>query len=67
VTDQGVVVLVAAWATLPPLIGVTIYDVVGRQSFNTSSTRLMELEWHLFLAAWVPRRHPLILRSRALP
>ena len=50
-TDQGVVVLVAAWATLPPLIGVTIYDVVGRQSFNTSSTRLMELEWHLFLAA----------------
>lgn len=40
----------AAWATLPPLIGVTIYDIVGRQHFNTSSTRLMELEWHLFLA-----------------
>ena len=63
----GWVCKAAAWATLATLIGATIYDVLGRQYFNTSSTRLMELEWHLFLAAWVLRRHPLILRSRALP
>lgn len=46
----GWVCQAAAWATLPPLIGVTMYDIVGRQYFNTSSTRLMELAWHLFLA-----------------
>jgi TRAP-type mannitol/chloroaromatic compound transport system permease small subunit len=49
----GWVCKAAAWATLPPLIGITIYDVVGRQFYNTGSTRLMELEWHLFLALFL--------------
>ena len=41
---------VVAWATLIPLIAVSVYDIVGRQFFNTGSTRLQELEWHFFLA-----------------
>lgn len=39
-----------AWATLIPLIVVSVYDIVGRQFFNTGSTRLQELQWHFFLA-----------------
>lgn len=39
-----------AWITLIPLIVVSVYDIVGRQFFNTGSTRLQELEWHFFLA-----------------
>lgn len=39
-----------AWVTLIPLIAVSVYDIVGRQFFNTGSTLLQELEWHLFLA-----------------
>lgn len=42
--------VVVAWATLIPLIAVSVYDIVGRQFFNTGSTRLQELEWHFFLA-----------------
>ncbi len=38
-----------AWLTLVPLIAVSAYDIVGRQFFNTGSTRLQELEWHFFL------------------
>ena len=38
------------WATLVPLIGVSVYDMVGRQFFNTGSTRLQELQWHFFMA-----------------
>lgn len=38
-----------AWVTLIPLITVSVYDIVGRQFFNTGSTRLQELEWHFFL------------------
>lgn len=34
---------------LPLLIAVSVYDIVGRQFYNTGSTRLQELEWHLFL------------------
>ncbi|WP_193367920.1 TRAP transporter small permease subunit [Pelagibius marinus] len=34
---------------LPLLIGVSVYDIIGRQFYNTGSTRLQELEWHLFL------------------
>ena len=45
----GVGVFVA-WATLIPLIGVSVYDMVGRQFFNTGSTRLQELQWHFFMA-----------------
>lgn len=33
---------------LPLLIAVSVYDIVGRQFYNTGSTRLQELEWHLF-------------------
>lgn len=39
-----------AWVTLIPLILVSVYDIIGRQFFNTGSTRLQELEWHFFLA-----------------
>ena len=39
-----------AWITLIPLIIVSVYDIVGRQFFNTGSTQLQELEWHFFLA-----------------
>jgi len=35
---------------LPLLIGVSVYDIIGRQFYNTGSTRLQELEWHLFFA-----------------
>ncbi len=45
----GWICKVTAWATLPPLVGVTIYDIVGRQFYDTSSIMLAELEWHLFL------------------
>jgi len=38
-----------AMVILPLLVGVSIYDIVGRQFYNTGSTRLQELEWHLFL------------------
>lgn len=38
-----------AWLTMMPLIAVSVYDIVGRQFFNTGSTRLQELEWHFFL------------------
>lgn len=50
--ERGVAWLgvVVAWATLMPLIGVSVYDMVGRQFFNTGSTRLQELQWHLFMA-----------------
>lgn len=40
---------VVAWATLIPLVVVSVYHIVGRQFFNTGSTRLQELEWHFFL------------------
>ena len=53
----GQIETVVAWACkgpalviLPTLIGVSAYDIVGRQFYNTGSTRLQELEWHLFLA-----------------
>lgn len=39
-----------AWATLIPLIAVSVYDMIGRQFFHVGSTRLQELEWHFFLA-----------------
>lgn len=42
--------MIVAWATLIPLIGVSIYDMVGRQFFNTGSMRLQELQWHFFMA-----------------
>ena len=45
-----------AWACIAPalimlplLIGVSVYDIIGRQFYNTGSTRLQELEWHLFV------------------
>ena len=38
-----------ALVMLPLLIAVSVYDIVGRQFYNTGSTRLQELEWHLFL------------------
>lgn len=41
---------IVAWLTLSPLITVSVYDIVGRQFFNTGQTRLQELEWHFFLA-----------------
>jgi len=34
---------------LPLLIGISVYDIIGRQFYNTGSTRLQGLEWHLFL------------------
>lgn len=44
-----------AWACIAPglvmlplLIAVSVYDIVGRQFYNTGSTRLQELECHLF-------------------
>jgi TRAP-type mannitol/chloroaromatic compound transport system permease small subunit len=37
-----------ALVMLPLLIGVSVYDIIGRQFYNTGSTRLQELEWHLF-------------------
>ena len=47
---------VVAWSCIAPslimlplLIGVSVYDIVGRQFYNTGSTRLQELEWHLFV------------------
>lgn len=46
--------VVVAWATLIPLIGVSVYDMVGRQFFNTGSTRLQELQWHFVQSFWVP-------------
>jgi len=46
-TALGVVV---AWITLPLLIGVSVYDIIGRRFYNTGSTRLQELEWHFFFA-----------------
>ena len=49
----GWVCKAAAWTTLPPMVGLTMYDVVGRQFYNTNSTRLMELEWHLFLVLFL--------------
>jgi TRAP-type mannitol/chloroaromatic compound transport system permease small subunit len=50
--ERGIVWLSAlvAWVTLIPLIAVSVYDMVGRQFFHVGSTRLQELEWHLFLA-----------------
>jgi len=50
--ERGIVWLGAlvAWVTLIPLIAVSVYDMVGRQFFHVGSTRLQELEWHLFLA-----------------
>jgi len=35
---------------IPALIGVSIYDIIGRQFFDTGSTRLQELQWHFFFA-----------------
>lgn len=47
---------IVAWACIAPalimlplLIGVSVYDIIGRQFYNTGSTRLQELEWHLFV------------------
>lgn len=42
--------IVVAWVTLPLLIAVSVYDIVGRRFYNTGSTRLQELEWHFFFA-----------------
>lgn len=49
--ERGIVWLGAlvAWITLVPLIAVSVYDMIGRQFFHVGSTRLQELEWHLFL------------------
>lgn len=41
--------IVPAMVLLPLLIAVSVYDIIGRQFYNTGSTRLQELEWHLFL------------------
>lgn len=50
--ERGIVWLGAlvAWVTLIPLIAVSVYDMVGWQFLHVGSTRLQELEWHLFLA-----------------
>lgn len=50
--ERGIVWLgaLAAWLTLVPLIAVSVYDMIARQFFHVGSTRLQELEWHLFLA-----------------
>lgn len=40
-----------SYIMIPALIAVSIYDIVGRQFFDTGSTRLQELEWHFFFAA----------------
>ena len=52
----GAVEAVVTWACIAPalimlplLIGVSVYDIIGRQFYNTGSTRLQELEWHLFV------------------
>lgn len=52
----GAVEAVVAWACIAPalimlplLIAISVYDIIGRQFFNTGSTRLQELEWHLFV------------------
>ena len=39
-----------SYVLIPALIAVSIYDIVGRQFFNTGSTQLQELEWHFFFA-----------------
>jgi len=39
-----------AWSSLILLIVVSVYDIVARRYYNTGSTRLQELEWHLFFA-----------------
>lgn len=41
--------IVPALIMLPLLIAVSVYDIIGRQFYNTGSTRLQEMEWHLFL------------------
>src|SRR3546814_16132272 len=41
--------IVPALVMLPLLIAVSVYDIVGRQFYNTGSPRLQELEWPLFL------------------
>jgi TRAP-type mannitol/chloroaromatic compound transport system permease small subunit len=42
--------IAVAWATVLPLIAVSVYDIVARRVFNTGSMRLQELAWYLFLA-----------------
>lgn len=41
---------VVAWATVIPLIAVSVYAIVARRLFNIGSMRLQELQWYLFLA-----------------
>lgn len=42
---------VAALICFPLLVGISIYDIVGRQFMNTGSTALQELQWHLFFGS----------------
>lgn len=39
-----------SYILMPALIAVSVYDIVGRQFFDTGSTRLQELQWHFFFA-----------------
>src|SRR3546814_14484557 len=55
--------IVPALVMLPLLIAVSVYDIVGRQFYNTGSTRLQELEWHLFLGLVMASNGYAYLRS----
>ena len=39
-----------AWATLIPLITVSVYAIIARRLLGIGSMRLQELAWYLFLA-----------------
>jgi TRAP-type mannitol/chloroaromatic compound transport system permease small subunit len=41
---------IASYVFLPALILVSVFDIIGRQFFDTGSTLLQELQWHFFFA-----------------